>query len=87
MINLWSRFMNTSTLIVSPGSNSTVWLSPAVCRYDLSTSYNANVGNIITPSESLLLELALYDALAVIVACLFISSTMSGVKNSLQILI
>jgi hypothetical protein len=45
------------------------------------------VGNIITPSESLLMELALYAALAVIGACLFISRTMSGVKNSLQILI
>jgi hypothetical protein len=38
------------------------------------------VGNIITPSESLLMELALYAALVVIVACLFISRTMSGVK-------
>jgi hypothetical protein len=41
------------------------------------------VGNIIIPSESLLLELSLYAALAVIVAWLFISSTMSGVKKNL----
>jgi hypothetical protein len=73
--------MSTSTF-VSPGSNSTVWLSHAVCPYDMPI-----VGNIITPSESLLTKLTLYAALAVIVACFFISRTMSGVKNSFRILI
>ncbi len=72
--NPWSRFMNTSTF-VTPGSNSLVWLSLLVCLYDIPI-----IGNIITPSESHLMELTRYAALAVIVACLFISSTMSGVK-------
>jgi hypothetical protein len=73
--------MNTS-IFVTPGSNSFVWLSRLVCLYDIPM-----VGNIITPSESHLMELTRYAALAVIVACLFISSTMSGVKNSFRILI
>jgi hypothetical protein len=73
--------MNTS-MFVTPGSNSSVWLSHLVCLYDIPM-----VGNIITPSESHLVELTRYAALAVIVACLFISNTMSGVKNSFRILI
>jgi hypothetical protein len=73
--------MNTSTF-VTPGSNFFVSLSHAVCLYDIPM-----VGNIITPSESHLMELTRYAALAVIVACLFISSTMSCVKNSFRILI